>query len=101
MRSIFLAAALATIGGSANAQMPPSYDIVGWCRDDVATGGFPEDGIARCVAVEQRKARALRSNYWSVPESIRDQCESATAGLTQGRGSYAVLGYCLETNRVH
>ena len=49
MRSMVLAAVLALISGAANAQMPPSYDIVGWCRDDVATGGFAEDGVARCV----------------------------------------------------
>lgn len=99
MRAAILAAALVLASGDARAQMPPTYDIVGWCRDNVAAGGFPDDGEAQCVVVEQRKARLLRSRYWTVPPEVRDQCETTVASLTRGRGSYAILAYCIEESR--
>ena len=77
------------------AQTPPTFDVVGWCQDNVAAGAFQEDGIAGCVATEQRKFRSLWALYRASTAESRGYCEIFARSATAGRGSYAVLNFCL------
>ncbi len=95
MRLALAFAAVALAFGSAAAQTPPTFDIVGWCQDNVASGAFAEDGVQGCVAVEQRKFRSLWALYRASPAPTRAYCETFARDATGGRGSYAVLGFCL------
>ena len=101
MRRALIVLVLALASHPVRAQMPPTFDMIGWCRDDVAAGAFPEDGVLGCVAAEQRKARELRSTYRSVPPTVRSYCETFARQSTNDRGSYAVLDFCIGMQKSH
>lgn len=95
MRLTLFCVCFAVLCMPAHAQIPPTFDVVGWCQDNVAGGAFQEDGVAGCIAVEQRKFRSLWALYRASPARARTYCESLTRELTAGRGSYSVLSFCL------
>ena len=83
-------------GGTASAQKLPGFDTARWCNDTVAAGEYPVSGLKGCLAIENQDARTLASIYRKLPPSLRSLCENYALQGTLGRGSYAMLSYCID-----
>ena len=96
MRFTILAAALVLSCGGARAQTVPEYETLRWCFDRVPFGSYGASGIDACVDNEERDAVALQATYSTIPSAVRMECEAYATRVSNGWGSYNVLGSCLD-----
>lgn len=73
----------------------PRYDAKEHCRSLATAGGSPSESLfGGCMTIEQDAYNKLKSNWNSIPATVRKHCDSlATLG---GTGSYSMLSACIE-----
>ena len=76
------------------AQNLPNFAPDAYCQRMAGIGGFSRETYGGCLGLERRALDALRSNWTSVPSSIRVRCtRMATVGEN---GSYSTLQGCID-----
>lgn len=95
MRYAVLVAALALLGGPARAQTVPEFETLRWCFDRVPLGSTDVNGVDACVLNEERDGEAIQATYAAVPAGVRMECEAYAVRVSNGWGSYNLLGACL------
>ena len=93
MRLLFIA--LMLFSGLAMAGDMPRFDVEGQCNNVASVGGeFSNMTYNGCIQMEQSAYDRLKSEWTSIPASIRRQClDVAKVG---GAGSYSTLGGCID-----